>query len=219
MLITTYVRVQDGEIVAWEGYEYEGEVAECKKGRETVDAAGKGQLGLGKQAGDIATADQGIQSGYRGAADTAADNLLTVPANGGLNPALSRAFEQEKTQIGKAYGDTAQAGLRGIAARGMGVAPTGLNASIMNTAGRNADEATTNAYGDLLNKQLGLGVSGIQRQDQQQQVYDPTRPIGAASGAYSGATSAGAARNKMGSKLGDIASGISGIAGAVAPFV
>lgn len=220
MRITTLaVFDSSGALIQWEGYEYAGPVAEAKKGRETVDQAGKNQLALGKQAGDIATQDQAIQGGYRKDADTAAGNLLTVPTNGGLNPALARQFEEEKRQIGRTYNDTAEAGIRGIAQRGMGVAPTGLEASLRNTAGRNADEAETSAYSDLLGKQLGLGVKGVERQDQQQQVYDPTRPIGAAVGANTGAVDAGKTRNKMGSKLGDIFSGIGQVASSVGAFV
>lgn len=234
MRVTTLaVYDSTGALVHWEGYEYEGPVAECKKGREVVDQAGKNSLAtsgvatdVAKQARGIADKDQALQTGYRDKSDAAANDLLTVPQNGGLNPALARAFEQEKTQIGRAYNDTAGAAMRGIAARGMGVAPSGIEASIRNTAGRNADEAETTAYGDLLSKQLGLGVQGIERGDQQQQTYDPNKPLAttvsglnASTNANEAATSAGEKRGKMGSKLGDIFSGISRVAGTVGALV
>lgn len=128
-------------------------------------------------ASNLAGQYQGLQSGYRKAGDTAASQLFTMPADGGLNPYLKQQFAREKEQIGKAYGDTVAAAQKGLTQRGMGVAPSGMNASLINTANRNAGEATTGAYGDAVNRQLGLGLEGVRYNQAQQQQYSPLNPL------------------------------------------
>lgn len=128
-------------------------------------------------AGNLAGQYTGLQNSYRKAGDTTANQLFRMPGNGGLNPYLSQQFAREKEQIGKAYGDSVAAAQKGLTQRGMGVAPSGMNASIVNTANRNAGEATTNAYGDAVNRQLGLGLEGVRYNQAQQQAYSPLNPL------------------------------------------
>jgi len=128
-------------------------------------------------AGNLAKSYTGLQNSYRGAGDAAANKLFALPSNGGLNPYLKEQFGQEKEQIGKAYGDTVAAAQKGLAARGMGVAPSGMSASLINSANRNAGEATTNAYGQQVNNQLGLGLQGVKYNQEQQQLYSPLPAI------------------------------------------
>jgi hypothetical protein len=69
------------EIVQEESYEYDGPVVLAKKGRAQADAAAKGGVKLGDQASGIATTNQGIQSGYRTAGDTAAKTYFAQPTD------------------------------------------------------------------------------------------------------------------------------------------
>lgn len=129
-------------------------------------------------AGNLAKSYTGIQTQARNNGNLAANKLFNLPANGGLNPYLKEQFGQEKEQIGKAYGDTVAAAQKGLTQRGMAVAPGGASTSMINTAGRNAGEAETGAYGDAVKNQLGLGLEGVKYNQEQQQMYNPLPAIG-----------------------------------------
>jgi hypothetical protein len=129
-------------------------------------------------AGNLAKSYTGIQNTARNAGNRSAGQLFNLPADGGLNPYLKEQFGREKEQIGKAYGDTLAAAQKGVTARGMGVAPSGASTSMINTAGRNAGEAETGAYGDAVNHQLGLGLEGVKYNQEQQQMYNPLPALG-----------------------------------------
>lgn len=204
-----------GAVLAEDSFEYDGIVDLCKKGREQADTASKGANELGQRADNISKADVPIQKGYAAAGDPFAKSLIPA-ANGALSPYAAAQYEQNKRNIAKTYGDTAAVGLRGIAMRGMGGAPTGLQASIANTAGRNAGEADTNAYENAQQSTLGGGLKGLDYLQGEQQIFDPTRAIAAGTGAYGTAGQVASLRSKMGSTLGDIGQGIGTVAGIAA---
>jgi hypothetical protein len=181
-----------------------------KKGRSAGNTATTGLNNLGAQAGGIATADQGIQSGYRGSADPFAKSLIPT-ANGALSPYAASQFGQEKQQIGKTYNDLSQVGLKQLGNRGL--AAPGSSASIINTDNANAGAATTGAYNTAMQNTLGQGLAGINYMQGQQQIYNPNQAIAAATGAYGGGIQGAKFLNGAGSTLGDIGAGLSGIAG------
>ena len=129
------------------------------------------------QAGALAGQYSGLQSGYRKAGDTTASQLFRMPGDGGLNPYLKNQFAQEKAQIAKSYADNVGAAQKGLAQRGMSLGPSGMNASIINSANRNAGADTTAAYGEQLRNQLGLGLEGVRYNQAQQQMYSPLNPL------------------------------------------
>lgn len=127
-----------------------------------------------------------------------------VNTNGGLSPLVAKQLANEKGQIGKTYSTAAQAADRGLSMRGMGVAPSGLSASIKNTAINNEGQAETGAVGNAFGTQNELNNTAYTQ---------PLNAITAANGGVNATTNAGTALNKAGSTLGDIGTGLSGLAG------
>lgn len=212
MIITTRAVFDfEGNLVEWEGFDYSGPVEECKKGRNQTATAANQANSAGKSALGIATQDQDIQGGYRKSGD--ALNNSMVNANGGLSPLVSKQLANEQGMIGKTYSDAAKAANRGLAMRGMGAAPTGLQSSITNTAINNAGQAQTGAVGNAFGRQLELNQGGLNYDVGQQKLYDPLRALDTATSAANAGANAGAALNKEGSTLGDIGSGLGTIMG------
>lgn len=196
---------------SWTGHIYSGPLARCKKGREGLAQNQNTANGLATQASGIAKQDQGIQSGYRSKGDSLMDSMTST--NGGLSSGLSKQLANQEGQTGQAYQRTAQAGLRGIAARGMGGAPTGAAASVANTAGNQTAGAQTGEIGNAFGEQNQLNLAGANYDQGAQQIYNPLNAIQAGSGAVDAATKAGQASNTAGSTLGDIGSGLGTVAG------
>jgi hypothetical protein len=174
-----------------EGFEYRGPLAECKKGREELKKSTDAGLADTKSAQDIA-----------GNADKIAAS--EVNTNGGLSPLVAKQLAGEQGMIGKTYADASRAADRGLSMRGMGVAPSGLSASIKNTGINNAGEAETGAVGNAF---------GMQNQLNNSAYTQPLNALGVANGGVGASTNAATALNKAGSTLGDIGSGLSGLAG------
>jgi hypothetical protein len=193
-------------------FEYDGPVAEMKKGRPQTTEAAQGANDTANRENAIASTDRQAQMAYKAKADPFAASLLPG-ANGALSPYAAAQLGQQKRNIGKTYGDIAQVGLKGLAARGMGSAPTGMQASLINTAGRNAGEANTNAYEDAQKNTLNQGLAGLQYSQGQQQLYDPTKSLATSIQARNVAANAGKLRNGMGSGLGDLGAGLGAFAG------
>lgn len=217
MIVTHFAEYdRHGKLVRWMGDPYyDGPVAECKKGREAAASAAGNANKLSGMATNIAHNDVGKQDAYAASADPFAKSL--VPGtNGALSPYAASQYEQDKRNIAKNYGDVSAVGIRNAGIRGMGGAPTGLSSSITNTAGRNAGEADTNAYNTAQQTTLGAGLKGIDFLQGQEGIYDPIRAIGAGTGAAGTAAEAAAARNKMGSGLGDAMSAGGALAGIAA---
>lgn len=198
-----------------ESFEYSGPIEEAKKGRAQAEEAASGANDTANSATHMADVDRSSQMAYKKQSDPFAASL-TPGADGSLSPYASAQFGQQKRNIAKTYGDVAQTGLRGLAARGMGSAPTGMQSSIINTAGRNAGEADTNAYEDAQKNTLNQGLAGLQYSQGQQQLYDPTKLLQTSISGRGTAANAAGIRNKMGSGLGDVASGLGAFAGGLA---
>jgi len=162
-----------------------------KKGRGTLGTAASGATG------NIGTANNLEQQGQ---------NIANSEINtsGGLSPLVSKQLANQTGAINKAYSDQAEAADRGLAQRGMGVAPSGMSASIKNTAINNAGQATTGAVGNAFGTQNTLNNTALSQ---------PLSALNAGTGAVNSAVGAGKALNTAGSTLGDIGSGLSGLAG------
>lgn len=202
MLFTThatYASIDDfinGEKpLEWEGFEWRAPIGELKKGRNNTQTAAN-------QANATGAANQGVQNATTGIAQS------EVNTTGGLSPLVSKQLANEKAQIGQAYGSAAAAAKRGLAMRGMGVAPSGLDASITNTAINNAGKAETGATGNAFGTQNELNNTAY-------------NPVIAAENAGSNAATAGANAgydlSKEGSTLGDIGTGLTGLAKIFSP--
>src|SRR5208282_174587 len=101
--------------------------------------------GRGAQEGTVKQAGQGITTGQ--GLENQAQNIASseINTNGGLSPLVSRQLANNEGQIGKAYTSAAQGAQRGLAQRGMSAAPSGLQASITNSAINNAGQAKSGA--------------------------------------------------------------------------
>jgi hypothetical protein len=200
-----------GEVLEHLWYEYAGPVAELKKGRDNLQGAAARGGQSTQSALNIAGQDNGIQSGYRGQSDKIANNELNL--NGGLSPLVAKQLANEQGTIQKAYTGASQAAQRGLTQRGMGVAPSGLSASITNTGINNSGQAQTGAVGNAFGTQNQLN-NGVMNYDVgQQSLYDPLRALHTANEGVNATTGAASALNKAGSTMGDIGSGLGTIAG------
>lgn len=221
MLITTSAtyNIEDfikngpqAEPISWTGYFYSGPVAECKKGRGGLQQTQNTGNSLATTANNVANQDMGIQKGYRQQGDALMNSMTN--SNGGLSTGLRKQLANEQGMTGQAYQRVAQAGLRGLSARGMGNAPAGAASSIANTAGNEAAGAQTGEIGNSFGQQNQLNLAGANYDQGAQQIYNPLNAVQAGSSAVNAATGAGQAVNKAGSTLGDIGAGIGTLAGA-----
>lgn len=201
-----------GAVIEHDWYEYEGPVAETKKGRDNLQGAAARGGQSTQNSLNIANRDTGVQQGYQAGGDKIANS--EVNTSGGLSPLVSKQLANEQGQIGKAYSTAAQASQRGLAQRGMGVAPSGMDASIRNTAINNQGQAQTGAVGNAFGTQNQLNQGVLNYDVGQQQLYDPLRALHTANEGVEATTGAGSALNKAGSTLGDIGTGIGTVLGA-----
>lgn len=211
----TYASIDDfinnAQPLSWEGYEYAGPLVELKKGRGQLSSATNAGVANTKQAQGIATQDQGIQNGYRNAGDQIINSQTNT--NGGLSPLVEKQLANEQGLIGKSYANASQAANRGLTQRGMGVAPSGLSASITNTGINNGQTAQTQAVGNAFGTQNQLNQGSLGYDVGQQSLYNPLSAIQVANQGVGATTGAGSALNKAGSTLGDIGSGLGTLAG------
>lgn len=198
--------------LSWTGHIYSGPLELCKKGRGGLQQTQNTGNSLATTANNVANQDQGIQKGYRNSGDSIINSMTST--NGGLSTGLRKQLANEQGQTGQAYQRVAQAGLRGLSARGMGSAPAGAASSIANTAGNEAAGAQTGEIGNAYGQQNQLNLAGANYDQGQQQLYNPLNAVQAGSSAVNAATGAGQAVNKAGSTLGDIGAGIGTLAGA-----
>lgn len=195
-----------------EGFEYDGPIAELKKGRNNLQGAANAGGQNIKTAADITQQDRGTQAGYR----TGGDQIASSETNtqGGLSPLVAKQLANEQGMIGKTYAGASRAAERGLSMRGMGAAPTGLTSSIDNTAINNVGTAQTGAVGKAFGTQNELNNGVLGYDVGQQKLYDPLRGIDAGNQSIGATTGAATALNKAGSTLGDIGSGIGTVLGA-----
>ena len=127
-----------------------------------------------------------------------------VNTNGGLSPLVSKQLANEQGMIGKTYQTASQAADRGLSQRGMGVAPSGLSASIKNTGINNAGTAQTGAVGGAFGTQNQLNNTA----------YNPSiNAENAITGGVDASTKANTAESQIPSTFGNIMTGLSGLTG------
>ena len=160
-----------------------------------------GGRGNQKTAVNTGTAALNTDAGTVGQAQNIADSEINT--SGGLSPLVSKQLANEQGLIGKAYTTQAQAANRGLSQRGMGVAPSGLSASINNTAINNAGMQDTNAVG---------GAFGTQNQLNQTALNPVIAAEGAESNGLNASTNANTAYSNFPTTAGNIGLGISGLA-------
>ena len=150
-----------------------------------------------KQAGQDVTTGQGLEN--------QAQNLASADMNlnGGLSPLVSRQLAGNEAAIGKSYASAAQGAQRGLAQRGMSAAPSGLQASITNSAVNNAGQAKTGAIGNAF---------GTQNELNQTALNPAISALGATTGATNAATGANTALSQMPSTGANVFSGLQGLA-------
>ena len=213
MRITTKLTIdmKTGDVLEHLWYEHSGPVAELKKGRGQLSSASNAGQQNTQQAQGIASQDQGIQNGYRNSGDQIVNSQTNT--QGGLSPLVSKQLANEQGMIGKAYSTAATAANKGLAQRGMGAAPSGLTASINNSAINNAGQAQTGAVGNAFGTQNQLNQGSLGYDVGQQSQYNPLNALQVANQGVNATTGAASALNKAGSTLGDVGTGLGTIAG------
>jgi hypothetical protein len=151
-----------------------------------------------KQAGQDITTGQGLENQGQNIASS------EINTSGGLSPLIAKQLAGNEAAIGKSYASAAQGAQRGLAQRGMGVAPSGLQASITNSAINNAGQAKTGAIGSAFGEQNMLN---------NQALAQPISALGATTGATQAATGANQALSNMPTLGGQIFSGLQGLGG------
>lgn len=197
---------------SWEGFVYDGPVAELKKGRNQLASASDAGVKNTKTAQNIAGQDSQVQNTYRNSGDKIADSQVNT--EGGLSPLVSKQLANERGLIGNTYKGATAAAQRGLSMRGMGSAPTGLQSSINNTAIQNQGVAETGAVGNAFGTQNALNQGVLNYDVGQQHLYDPLRALQVSNEGVNATTEAGKALNSAGSTLGDIGSGFGTVLGA-----
>jgi len=155
------------------------------------------QQGTVKQAGQDVTTGQGLENQGQNIASS------EINTSGGLSPLIAKQLAGNEAAIGKSYASAAQGAQRGLAQRGMSAAPSGLQASITNSAVNNAGQAKTGAIGSAFGEQNMLN---------NQALAQPISALGATTGATNAATGANQALSNMPTIGGQIFSGMQGLA-------
>lgn len=173
-------------------------VGQTKTATNGLNTLGSTATGAAGTAAGIATKNAGIQADANDSATPFAKSLIPG-ANGSLSPYAQAQYTQAKDNIDKTYQSSAQAQLRGAAARGMG-GPTGQTASIANTATQGEGAADTNAYQQAQQNTLGSGLQGVNYLQNQEQIFNPLTAlstegglINSGTGAYNGGVAGGKA--------------------------
>ena len=156
------------------------------------------QQGTVKQAGQDVTTGQGLENQGQNIASS------EINTSGGLSPLIAKQLAGNEAAIGKSYASAAQGAQRGLAQRGMSAAPSGLQASITNSAINNAGQAKTGAIGSAFGEQNMLN---------NQALAQPISALGATTGATQAATGANQALSNMPTLGGQIFSGLQGLGG------
>lgn len=157
-----------------------------------------------KQAGQNVTTGQGLENQGQNIASS------EINTSGGLSPLVSKQLANNEGQIGKAYSSAAQGAQRGLSQRGMGVAPSGLTASINNSAINNAGEAKTGAIGNAFGTQNELNNTALAQ---------PISALNATTGGVNSATGANTALSNMPTLGGQIFSGLQGLSNSATNMV
>lgn len=162
-------------------------------GRNTQDEVAKQQLA-------VAAAAEAERKKQQAAAEPFLSSLEST-APGELSPLAKEQYASDTRNIVDTYSNARRVGLKSLAQRGFGSAPTGMQASIINTNDRNQGADETKAYEDALHSTYGQGLEAMKARLGLVSTYDPTRPASVAS-------SAAAQQSQNGSTLGDVGKGV-----------
>lgn len=190
--VSRYVLVSD------EWYEYEGVIAEAKKGRE-----GEGQVAKSQQA--LAASETPAFLGEVSPINNFLDEY-TPSSPTSFSPAVQAQYDADMSNVRNTYSNLASSGFRQLGARGFGSAPTGAASSLTSSLGREEGQGETDAYRNAQVNNTNQGFRALAGRMGLMSQVDPNR-------ALSGAGTSYANLNKMGSTLGDIGAGISSAAG------
>ncbi len=173
---------------------YSTRLAFAKKGRETAEKNMEFQTKLAQE-------NQAKKEAEFQKAEPFVQRLESTKP-GELSDLSEAQLASDLRNIWDTYGRGMRSAYRTLAYRGLDSAPTGAEASILNTALRDRGAAETEAYNRALERTYGQGLQALQYRTGMQQLYDPLAPSEAAvkSAAY---------RSQMGSTLGDIGQGLS----------
>lgn len=211
MLITTKLILDSmtGKVLDWRGHEYVGPVEEAKKGSDSAKQAAQGQAAVAGSAQDLSKSNQATQTGARQTVDPFAKSLIPG-SNGSLSPYAQAQYQQAKSQNAMDAQNQRQVGAKAMGLRGMNNSPGALS-SVLNTAGQNQNMADTRAYQNAQQATLGQGLDAMGYYTNQQQIYDPNKPLQTATGAYSGEANAAQVMNQSPTLAGDIGMGLMGL--------
>lgn len=179
-------------------------------------AATEEELGLARQ-------NAAVQAGERAKAEPFVSSLeATRPS--GMNAYTAATYGAEQDKINQIYRNLRESGLKVLAQRGYGRAPSGMVNSLVASTGNAQAGAETQNFRDALARTEGEKFQALDYRKGLQSLYNPVPAYsvgnqgrgvqGQLSGAASGAN---VARSSMGSTFGDVMGGISTIAGAVVP--
>lgn len=190
--------IKSGKLLFRDADFYDGVIAMAKKGREQQAQVAQGQLDQMKH-------DQEIRDQQLGKAEPFLTSLESTKP-GSLSPFSQSQLDSDLRNINDTYGGLRKTGLKSIAQRGFGNAPTGMEASVINTGNENQGKEETGAYENALQKTYGEQLEAMKARMGLQSIYDPTKPAGVAS-------DAAYRQSQMGSTLGDISAGLGSAAG------
>jgi hypothetical protein len=176
-----------------EFYEYDGPVAQLKKGRDVVD---KNMKETQKYAGEA----KGIQTGARNKAEGFVSGLESTKP-GELSPLAQAQYANDVDNIVDTHGKNMEVGLRMLKTRGMGSAPAGAVSSLVNSANEASGRDQTMAYRNAQGTTYGQGLEALRYRTAQQDMYNPLN-------AWNSSSNQAAQRSQMGSLMGDIGTGL-----------
>lgn len=193
--------------VVWDGYEYDGPVALCKKGRDEQaqnTAFQQGQAGINaSREGDAYGKAQGILGEDIGS---------STP--GSLTPAAQTQLAADNDNISRTYNGMRQTAFASSGQRGFGGAPSGIGQTSQNALNVGEEGSKTGAYRNAqvnTQNQRNTALSGETALSGQQ--------LQGELGNTNAATTSALDQSKMGSNVGDITGAIAGLAPiAAAPF-
>lgn len=195
------------EVIVWDGFEYEGSVAACKKGRDEMASLTSELQGLSTQ----------LTGNGQQAYDTTQGLLkqdIGSSAPGSLTPAAQQQLAADNDNITRTYNGMKQTAMSTMGQRGLGSAPSGFAQTTQNSINQGQANASTGAYRNAVEdtqKERNFATSEEGTLSGQQ----TSAGLNAAGGALTGAMD----QNKMGSTAGDILGGIAEAAPiAAAPF-
>lgn len=167
-------------------------------GRDTQNDVAKQQLALAASA-------EAERKKQQAAAEPFLSSLEST-APGELSPLAKSQYASDTRNIVDTYGNARRVGLKSLAQRGFGNAPTGMQASVINTNDRNQGADETKAYENALQQTYGQGLEAMKARLGLVSTYDPTKPASVAS-------DAAYRQSQSGSTLGDVGKGVaSGLA-------